>query len=96
MITTGSASTWMMSILLILSLMPQSSRADGSDPDYDDPLDQSNADATHSSSGSGDSMGNKTKDLIIILSVVIGVVVLVSGTCIQQVSIIKRRRKKKG
>lgn len=54
--------------------MPQSSRAD---TDYDDPLAQSNKDTTNSESNG--SMSNKTKDLIIILSVVIGMVVLVSG-----------------
>ncbi|QKX58742.1 uncharacterized protein TRUGW13939_05869 [Talaromyces rugulosus] len=81
MITTRSASTWMsawMSISLILFLMPQSSRAhaqNGSDPDYDDPLEQSSTD-THS--GSDGSMGNKTRVLIIILSVV--VLVLLSSS----------------
>jgi hypothetical protein len=69
--TTRSVSTW-MSGMSILFLMPQSIRAhaqNGSDPDYDDPLEQSSTDATRS--GSDGSMGNKTRVLIIILSVVV-------------------------
>ncbi|CRG84480.1 hypothetical protein PISL3812_01761 [Talaromyces islandicus] len=79
MTPTRSASTWMSMLLLMLSLMPQSrAQPDGSAPDYNDPLAQSNT-AT-ADSGSNGSMGNKTRELIIILSVVIGVVVLVSVT----------------
>ncbi|KAH8704934.1 hypothetical protein BGW36DRAFT_366474 [Talaromyces proteolyticus] len=69
---------WEWAFLVILLLIPQSSQAqDNATPDSNDPLTQNSTSTSHSGS-ENDSDDSKFKYPIIILSVIVGVVVIIS------------------
>jgi hypothetical protein len=72
-------SSWPWSLWIVLTILAPSQAQDSPYPDANDPAGQNAAGAAGSAGNSF--ISNKTRNLIIILSVVVGVVVIMAGMC---------------
>jgi hypothetical protein len=72
-------SSWTWSLWIVLTILAPSQAQDSPYPDANDPAGQKAAGAAGSAGNSF--VSNKTRNLIIILSVVVGVVVIMAGMC---------------